>query len=374
MKNLIVLVLEGEYRLTAAVLFCLHQQPGLQVHMVSREEASPFRYSRYLRSHHHQEQPAFRADFVPFVALVAGRTGAQVLLPVDVEGMRFAIAHRAALEGVLRVVPLPSAGAYEIAADKSRLAVFMEAHGLPGPRTLSDLGRGLPARLAALRFPVLLKPTDGAGGRGIRRYEAAPALLAAVAALPTGASYLVQTYLEGYDIDCNVLYANGQLLAHSIQRGLVAAADPYAPAEAIEFVHNAAVLAVADALMTALGWNGVAHLDLRYDAATGQVNVIEINPRFWLTVVGSALAAGVNFPALACRAALGQTPALAPAPAPATPGRYIPLMSFLRHRYAARRPRHPAAFAWADTSLAAFGGDPLPKLICLLNPRQVRME
>ena len=373
MEPLVVLVLEGEYRLTAAVLFCLSLREKLVIHLVSRDATSPFRYSRYVRAHHCQAGPALGPAFVAFALRVAGRTGAQVLLPVDVEGMRFAIAHRAALETGLRVLPLPGAAAYEVAADKSLLAAFMRRHGVPGPATLTDLRQDLAGQLAALRFPVLLKPTAGAGGQGIVRFEDAAGLLAHVAALPPGGEYVVQTYLEGYDIDCNVLCQDGQVLAHSIQRGLLGAACAYAPTQAIEFVQDGPVLAVVRQLMAALRWNGVAHLDLRYDAAAQAVNVIEINPRFWLTVVGSAVKARVNFPVLGCLAALGRPLERPLGPVPFALGRYIPFVNFLRYKYASRA-KNKVPFTFDDTSLLGFLGDPLPKLICLLSPGRVRME
>lgn len=369
MKKLTVLVLEGEYRLTAAVLFCLSREPRVVIHMVSRDESSPFRYSRYVRSHHQQPQAEFDANFLVFIQATALQTNAQVLLPVDVEGMRFALAYRRELEQALRVLPLPSAQAYEVAADKSRLAAFMQQRDLPGPCTITDPTHDLAGQLAKLRFPVLLKPTDGAGGRGIVRFDDAPALLAEVAQLPPGSHFIVQSYLAGYDIDCNVLYHEGRLVAYSIQRGLIENANVYAPTQAIEFVQNEAVLAVVDKLMTALGWNGVAHLDLRYDADSQQINVIEINPRFWLTVVGSTVTARVNFPVLACEAALGQ-----PLAQPAfTLGRYIPFTNFLKYKYTSKVP-NKVPFTWGDTSLLGFLGDPIPKLICLLSPRRVRIE
>ncbi|MBD2722165.1 ATP-grasp domain-containing protein [Hymenobacter armeniacus] len=369
MEKLIVLVLEGEYRLTAAVLFCLSRDERMVVHMVSRDATSPFRYSRYVRSHHRQPQGAFDADFVPFVQQVAARTAAQVLLPIDVEGMRFCIAHHPALETALRVLPLPSAHAYEIAADKSWLAGFMRRHDIPGPVTITNIGQHLPEQLATLRFPVLLKPTGGEGGLGIELFREAAPLLERIAQLPPGAKYIVQTYLEGYDIDCNVLYKDGQLLAYSVQRGLLPAANAYAPTQAIEFVKNDAVLAVVDRLMTALHWNGVAHLDLRYDADSGAINVIEINPRFWLTVVGSAVTAKVNFPVLACLAALNR-PVARPAFAL---GRYIPFNNFLKYKYLSRL-RDKVRFTFGNTSLMSFLGDPLPKLFCLFNRHSVRIE
>lgn len=356
-----VLVLEGEYRLTGAVLFCLSRQPGLVVRLLSRDARSPYRFSVYVRTHHVLGPEKSAAEFVAFARHVAQATRAQVLLPVDVPGMRFAIAHRAALAPVLRVLPLPNAAHYETATDKALLARFMQHHGIPAPDTIVDIRHELPAQLDGFRFPVLLKPIEGAGGRGIVRFPNREALLQAVAELPADSRYIIQHCIEGYDIDCNVLYHNGQLVAHSIQKGLMPTGGEYAPTEAIEFVRDEAVLAVADRLMRALRWSGIAHLDLRYDASDQQIKVIEVNTRFWLTVVGSAVTAGVNFPVLACLVALGR-----PVPAASYAlGRYIPFANFLRQRFGhvARLRAHPdLRFTLRDTSLRAALGDPLTKL------------
>ena len=356
---LTVLVLEGDYRLTGAVLFCLSRQAGVRVHLLSRDVRSPYRFSNYVRSFHLLAPEIPEEVFVAFVQNAARATGAKVLLPVDVAGMRFAIAHRAALETAMRLLPLPAAAYYEIATDKGLLGAFMQEHRIPAPDTIVDIRHNLAAKLATFGFPVLLKPIEGAGGRGIVRYDTPEALLAAVAALPDSSRYVVQNCIEGYDIDCNVLYQNGQLVAHSIQKGLVATGDEYAPTEAIEFVHHDAVLAVVDRLMKDLRWNGVAHLDLRYDARARQIKVIEINTRFWLTVVGSALVAGVNFPVLACQVAAGQ----AVAPAPFREGRYIPFSNYLKYRYGRRvRRADDVRFSLRDTSIGAFLGDPFTKI------------
>ena len=362
--GLTVLVLEGEYLLTRAVLFCLSRWPGMRVHLLTRGPHNHYRLSGYLRACHACPPGQSDTAFVAFAQQVAQTIQAQVLMPVDVAGMRFVIAHRPAFEATMRVLPLPSATHYEIASDKGLLAAFMQEHEIPAPATLLDIRNGLAAKLVGFRFPVLLKPVHGCGGRGIAQYDEPATLLQAVAELPETDQYIIQNCLEGYDIDCNVLYQNGRLVAHSIQKALVASAGKYAPAEAIEFVRSSAVLAVVDRLMRALCWNGVAHLDLRYDARDQQIKVIEINTRFWLTVVGSAVAAKVNFPALACLAATGR-PVLQ---GPSALGRYIPFASFLKLRFGRRptgaSPKFP--FAWRDTSLRFFLGNVAAQLYHLL--------
>ena len=360
-----VLVLEGDFHLTSAVLYCLSRQPDFRVHMLSRQLHSPFRYSRYLRSHHRFPADKPEAEFIAFMGRVVAETGAAVLLPIDVPGMRLVIAHREELEKVVCLLPLPTAEAYETATDKSRLAAFMQEHAIPAPDTILNIRHNLKAKLEGFRFPVLLKPVEGAGGRGITHYDTAEEVLTAVAALSAEGNYLIQNCLEGYDIDCNVLYQDGHLVAYSIQKGLVpAASSVYAPTEAIEFVRSEAVLTVVNDLMTTLKWNGVAHIDLRYDARTDQMRVIEVNTRFWLTVVGSAITAKVNFPVLACRAALGQPQRLRPSQL----GRYIPLARLLAYRWRQRRTKNVVRFPLSEVSILALLGDPLPRLYRLLRP------
>ena len=94
------------------------------------------------------------------------------------------------------------------------------------------------------------------------------------------------------------------MLAHTIQRATSPAPNRFQPSRAVEFVAHDEVLRLVKRLMAALNWNGVAHVDLREDVSTGRVEIIEVNPRFWGSLLGS-LHAGVNFPHLAALSALG---------------------------------------------------------------------
>jgi hypothetical protein len=63
-------------------------------------------------------------------------------------------------------------------------------------------------------------------------------------------------------------------------------------------LNNSSVYEVVKEAINKLNWSGVVHFDLRYDEKENQAKVIEMNPRFWGSIVGSYYA-GVNFPYLA---------------------------------------------------------------------------
>jgi predicted ATP-grasp superfamily ATP-dependent carboligase len=62
---------------------------------------------------------------------------------------------------------------------------------------------------------------------------------------------------------------------------------------------------VAKKLIHELGWSGVANIDMRFDARHKIPMVLELNGRYWRSLLGS-LNAGVNFPLLACEMCLGE--------------------------------------------------------------------
>jgi predicted ATP-grasp superfamily ATP-dependent carboligase len=166
--------------------------------------------------------------------------------------------------------------------------------------------------------------------------------------------YLVQTCISGFDIDCSVLCREGGLLAYTIQQGLVPNRIPFGAADTIQFIHDQAVLSVVEKLMGQLKWSGIAHIDLRYDNKRENLHVLEINGRYWGTLFGS-LCAGVNFPYLACLAAMNKPFAM-----PAfRDGYFASVGAHLRHTW-----KNPLKLAQLHRTPLRFGlADPLPELV-----------
>lgn len=299
------LIIDGERRLSHLVACALAHAPGVRVHALSTEPRATLRFSRYrtsvhLARHHLDPEPRLRA-----IIETVRRTGADVVLGVAEEPIRFLSEHRAAIQRHAAVVAVPTVAQAEQISDKRSLAVFAHGAGLPMPRTL--LGSEVIAgqRPDGLDGPVLIKPAAGEGGRGIIRADSLGSAAAMLHDLPPerAEDVVVQEYLPGRDIDCSVLCRDGRVIASATQRPIAAGASIYAPPRAIEFVHDERAEALAGQWAATIGWNGVAHLDLREDA-DGRVRLIEINPRYWTSLLGS-LMAGINFPDLACREALG---------------------------------------------------------------------
>jgi predicted ATP-grasp superfamily ATP-dependent carboligase len=235
---------------------------------------------------------------------IINRIHIDVILPVSEEGVLFAATERETLSKLATLPPIPDLESLKTAKNKWLLNQFACQHGLPAPETtLVTHDPTFGQRVSALKYPVLLKPTSLTNGQGIRRFDTLSDLqrfLKSQGETLFKDRHLVQTYVPGYDLGLSVLCRDGELLAFTIQRGIMA--HRLGSLMAMEFVRRDDVLDVGQKLLAALRWNGVAHIDFRHDSRDGRVKIIEMNARYWGSLLGS-LVAGVNFPYLACLAA-----------------------------------------------------------------------
>jgi len=295
------------------------------------------------------------------------QTGADVVLPAGQSAIGLLSSRGDCLPESATIAPMPNRNVFDIAVDKWLTAEFLARSELPTPPTILCGGGGsFEQRVRNLRFPVLVKAVRGMGGSGIECFDNPTDLLQS----PIAGSdkFIAQSFVTGYDIDCSVLCRDGHILAHTIQRSFVPGDGSYGPSTRLDFVHDEETFDIVRRLMRELNWSGVAHVDLRYDEQDRQIKILEINPRFWITVVGS-LKAGINFPYLLSLAALNVDFA-----APE-----YRLMRYVGTRAAVEMlpwfclGRHAGGLNIQDTGLALAWKDPLPEILgrCVLASRKL---
>jgi len=305
-NKLCVLIPDGENEHVLWTARSLAHSKRVKLYILSDKRWTPVRFSRHCRLYKFRATGADHGARLNAVTEMMKRVHVDVILPVSEEGVLFAAAERESLSKLAALPPIPDLESLKTARNKWLLNQFAGQHDLPVPEAaLVTFDSAFEGRISALEYPVLLKPTALTDGQGIRYFDT-PAGLWRFLKSQEGAlfkdRYLVQTYVPGYDLGLSVLCRDGEILAFTIQRGIMA--HRFGSLTAMEFVRQDDVLELGQKLVTALRWNGVAHIDFRRDSRDGQPKIIELNARYWGSLLGS-LVAGVNFPYLACLAAQG---------------------------------------------------------------------
>lgn len=227
----------------------------------------------------------------------------EVILPVSAAGVRLMSSLRDLLPPDVCLPPLERPEALDRVEDKWLLHQVLEGLGLPCAR--AELLTSSPAlRDFDPLESVLLKPRRGESGIGIIPVAKAEA----IAARPdlenlVQTGYIVQSFIHGPNVDRSVLGHDGTIVAATTQQAL-SAGKGFGPSGRLRFAGHLEVERSVDGLFGALAWNGIAHVDTVVDQASGKPFILDVNPRYWATLLGS-LAAGINFPSLQLRQALG---------------------------------------------------------------------
>jgi predicted ATP-grasp superfamily ATP-dependent carboligase len=259
--------------------------------------------------------------FADAVAGLARSHRADLVLPIAEPAMLAILDARQAFSGAR--LPFPSVDVFRAVSNKGLLLNRAASAGLAVPTQTTLTGPGDLGALdrASLAFPLVLKPVrsvaEADGGRISLRVAHArdrAELHRHLAQLPAAAFPLllqqrivgpgVGVFLLLWEGDCRGVFAHRRILEKPPSGGVsvyreAIAAEP-------ELVRR------SRALLESLGWTGVAMVEFKIEAATGQPYLMEVNGRFWGSLQ-LAIDAGVDFPALLAEAALG-LPAREPPP------------------------------------------------------------
>src|ERR1700730_5104580 len=201
-----VLIPDCENDFALSVLRCLSRVHGIKTFVASGKRYAPSRFSRIPAGHFNPRSSDDDGQRIEALCDIARRSHADVLLPVGQRTIRLASAHARTLRETTAVAPMPDPGAFGIAADKWLFAQFLATHGIEHPPTICySADDGFDRQLSALRFPALIKPAHGSYGRGIKLFKSADDLRRHFRESVPQERFVVQSFIEGYDVDCSVL-------------------------------------------------------------------------------------------------------------------------------------------------------------------------
>jgi len=260
---------------------------GYTVHVVGRDGARGLKYSRSCATYHHFDfDPVTQSLNVALaeISRVVKELSADIILPSDIISARLLVALKGRLPVPASVLPDPAC--FDMLNDKWQFYRFCKDHGVRVPQSwLFEDTDALKAAIAegSVPFPFIIKPLDSSGGFGVHRIMGKSDLK-----IIDDIRYklvLAQKLIVGEDIDISVLANKGRIGAYAVQRNL--------PGKYL-FIRNDKLLVQASRVVEASGFHGLAHFDAILEKETGDVYLIECNPRAWLSLFASTVA-GLNF-------------------------------------------------------------------------------
>jgi predicted ATP-grasp superfamily ATP-dependent carboligase len=255
-------------------------------------------------------------DFVEWLVELCERERYDLVIPVRDETLAALSEHRSELIGVTDLF-MAENSVIERLMDKGECMKLAEEVGVPIPETYypADDAAGLEAGLETIReratFPVLIKPRIASGARGIARVEG-PAQLASKyeAVAREHPDPIVQEYVDhsGGHYSIGTLFdRSSEPVATHVYKETKQYPTSGGPAvNAVSVPKDPWVDELLD-LLRAVDWQGPAHMDVLYDPADETYKLLEVNPRFWMSLTLS-IRSGVDVPALLFDLAQGRTP------------------------------------------------------------------
>jgi predicted ATP-grasp superfamily ATP-dependent carboligase len=300
-----VLLLDGySTRTLACVRSWGKQDVAFAVGGESRWDMSLF--SRYAKDRFVYCSPRQNvAKFIEDINRYSAKFSADCIFPTSEAAIMACNQHR---KDLLAVPLIPSEYEIETVFSKANTLNIARSIGIAVPRTVVLDGKdSRPLDQLGLNFPVVIK---SASSETLAASKTESSKKTAYVSTPreleqecnsrfvNRQSVLAQEFIDGYGVGISGLFAKGQpvaLIAHRRIRESDPSGGPSAVAEAIALEPN--LLKSAVALLNAIQFTGPAMVEYRIDRHTGRAYLMEINGRFWGSIL-LASAAGLDLPYL----------------------------------------------------------------------------
>lgn len=242
-----------------------------------------------------------------FISKIINEEKIDVIIPMGDASAEFLSRHKQQFADQHFVIP--DHDTFLKGYDKNRLMTLCQEKGYPHPQTV-DLSKidYLSDELKSFPFPAMLKPNCTTGGRGMIEVKNYDEFVAAYPDMHKKyGDYHLQRFVKAGGRQVKIqLYvdANQNLIAHSVQhkmRWYPNKAGSNCCARSITDDH---ILGICHNILKDIKWEGFADFDSIEDPDTGELLIMEINPRLPACIKGS-IVAGIDWGEVLINGALG---------------------------------------------------------------------
>lgn len=205
-----------------------------------------------------------------------------------------------------------------IATNKYAMRRTFRDAGIPTPQFADVSPDDIPEQINTFHFPIIVKPTDRSGSRGIYKLESREALEEAIKEACEQSfekKAIVEEYIEGKEYSCECITQNSKHYMLTITKKFTTGAPHFIETghmepsglstETCEKVRKQ-VYEALDALHVR---TGASHSEFKVDPKTGEIRIIEIGARMGGDCIGSDLvhlSTGYDFVRMTIQCALGE--------------------------------------------------------------------
>ncbi len=343
-----VLLIGYDSNLSLGVIYCLRSY-NYSLNLLTSNPKNAARHSRFLDKIFFTD----KIDTVEKISDIVQKRNIDLIMPIDENEIRFVRQNHAAISRYAPCSWSTETDMFDIGINKKRLAEFLTANNVACPRyaVVNDLEQ-LEKTAGEIGYPLLLKPARGSFGRMIQRFENWEDLHHFYQQEdPADREYILQPFIIGSDITCNVICKEGEILCHTIQESPVKTGSDFSSNDILTFHDDEDVIREVSKMMRLLKWSGVACVDLRRDQRNNGVNILEINGRFWASTVTSYLKAGINFPLIMAKLALGEAVTFTKQ----LPGKQITFKQYIQALLSGRKT------SFKETKYVSYVADPIAR-------------
>jgi len=268
---------------------------GIPVITVGFDSSEPLHHSKYATESKIVEKPADDyAQFVQSLLDIAVREDVQTMVPLNGFGIHSLMDYFSEFRNYLEL-PLVNPEQYEKVRDRKQLFDIALSLGISVPTALSiEEANNMDSPVVAKPRYTITQQDNSLQIPGVRILDEDVTESELVNEM--GHTPLVQEYIDnGSEFGYFTVFDRGEPIAKFQHRRIRSTRYSGGASVYREATYVPEVEAMGERLLKKLNWHGPAMVEFRQDDATGELYLMEINPRFWGSLV-LGIEAGVDFP------------------------------------------------------------------------------